>query len=113
MVTDSVTLLREGVALASRVWAEIRDLLRWRGDEIDTFAMHQVGKAHHETILAQLGVTPALAPRIYPWLGNIGSCGVPVTLTLAQEQGHFEQGQTVSLMGIGSGLNCAMMGVRW
>ncbi|MCB9680755.1 MAG: 3-oxoacyl-ACP synthase III [Alphaproteobacteria bacterium] len=113
MVTDSARLLREGVALAGRTWAEFTDLLGWSIDDVTTAAMHQVGKAHHDTVARHLGVPADRAPSVYPWLGNIGSCGVPVTATLARDQGHFRSGDKVALMGIGSGLNCAMAGVAW
>lgn len=113
MVTDSVALLREGVALATQTFAEFSDILGWSRDDLQTAAMHQVGKAHHDTIVKQLGLHPDKAPQIYPWMGNIGSCGVPVTTFLARDQGHFRDGDQVVLMGIGSGINCAMLGVSW
>jgi 3-oxoacyl-[acyl-carrier-protein] synthase III len=38
---------------------------------------------------------------------------VPITLAKALEQGRVQDGDLVALMGIGSGLNVAMLGVRW
>jgi 3-oxoacyl-[acyl-carrier-protein] synthase-3 len=113
MVTDSVTLLREGVALAGVTWADVSDLLGWARADVRTFAMHQVGKAHHDTVVRQLGVDPGCAPQIYPWMGNIGACGVPTTAILASQQGHYRAGDRLALMGIGSGLNCVMLGMTW
>jgi 3-oxoacyl-[acyl-carrier-protein] synthase-3 len=113
MVTDSVRLLREGVALAHQTWQEVRDVLEWRNEDVRSFALHQVGKAHHDAVAKRLGVPKDAAPQIYPWMGNIGACGVPVTAALARQQGHYAAGDTVALMGIGSGLNCAMLGVQW
>jgi 3-oxoacyl-[acyl-carrier-protein] synthase-3 len=109
MKTDSVALLREGVALASRTWAELRDLLGER--EPALFSMHQVGKAHHEAVVRALGVPLERAPGTYAWLGNIGSCAVPVTAALAAQRGEPRPGETVAWMGIGSGLNCMMLGM--
>ncbi len=113
MKTDAVKLLREGVALAGRTWEEVTELLSWGVDDVSTFAMHQVGKAHHDTILRRLGVPDDRAPQIYPWMGNVGSCGVPITAILASEQGRCRPGDHLALMGIGSGLNCMMMGISW
>jgi 3-oxoacyl-[acyl-carrier-protein] synthase-3 len=113
MVTDSVRLLREGVSLAHETWAEVRDVLGWQPQDVSTFAMHQVGKAHHDAVVRQLGIVADAAPQIYPWMGNIGACGVPTTAALAREQGLTVDGDVVALMGIGSGLNCAMLGVQW
>jgi len=47
------------------------------------------------------------------YLGNTGSAALPVTLALGEEQGAVEKNDTVALLGIGSGLNCLMMGVEW
>ncbi|MCB9663855.1 MAG: 3-oxoacyl-ACP synthase III [Alphaproteobacteria bacterium] len=113
MVTDSVQLLREGVSLASRTWLDFRSVLGWGPGEVGAAAMHQVGKAHHEAIVRALGVPDARAPRTFPWLGNVGSCGVPATAFLAARQGLVAEGDALALLGIGSGLNCAMLGVRW
>lgn len=113
MHTDSVALLREGVALAGRTWAELKDTLGWTGPEVGTYALHQVGKAHHEAILRHLGVPFEQAPTVFSWLGNIGSCGVPATSILARDQGRLRPGDTLAMLGIGSGLSCTMMGVRW
>ncbi len=112
MQTDSVTLLREGVALAGRTRAAFDDVLGWE-DGIDTAALHQVGRAHHESVLRQLRVPATQAPPVYPSLGNIGSCGVPVTAALARDEGRLRPGEHLGLMGIGSGLNCMMLGVVW
>ena len=113
MVTDSVALLREGVSLARQTFGAFTEILGWGPTDLRTAAMHQVGKAHHDTIVRELGLHADQAPQIYPWMGNIGSCGVPVTAFLAKDQGHFADGDTVALMGIGSGINCAMLGVSW
>lgn len=110
MQTDGVKLLREGVALAARTWAEATDTLSWTTPDVGCFALHQVGKAHHEAILRQLALPADRAPQIYPWMGNIGSCGVPVTAILARDQGLARAGEPGVWMGIGSGLNCMMLG---
>lgn len=113
MQTDAVKLLREGVALARQAWDDVRPWLGWDQAPPSTYALHQVGQAHHDTVLRAMGVPTDHAPRIYPWLGNVGACGVPVTAALAVDQGHVRPGDALALMGIGSGLNVAMLGVTW
>ena len=44
-------------------------------------------------------------------MGNIGSCGVPTTAILARDQGLAPAQSRAVWMGIGSGLNCMMLGV--
>ena len=46
-------------------------------------------------------------------LGNVGSVSLPASFSLAEEAGFIEHGQRVGLLGIGSGLNCRMLGVAW
>ena len=46
-------------------------------------------------------------------LGNIGSVSLPLSFSMAQEAGHIQPGQRVAMLGIGSGLNCMMLGLDW
>ena len=46
-------------------------------------------------------------------LGNIGTVSLPLTAALAEERGFLTPGDRVALLGIGSGLNCLMLGVEW
>ncbi|MCZ7679670.1 MAG: hypothetical protein M5U28_13285 [Sandaracinaceae bacterium] len=43
----------------------------------------------------------------------MGPASVPMTLARAAEDGRVRAGDRVALMGIGSGLNCAMAEVVW
>lgn len=113
MQTDSVTLLREGVALAGRTREAFSDVLGWSPGDLSAAALHQVGRAHHDAVTRRLGVPVDRSPAIYSELGNVGSCGVPVTAVRARDEGRLRPGSTLALMGIGSGLNCMMLGVTW
>jgi 3-oxoacyl-[acyl-carrier-protein] synthase-3 len=53
----------------------------------------------------------AQVPLTYHEYGNMGPAAIP--FTLAQAQDRLRRGDRVGLMGIGSGLNCAMMEVVW
>jgi 3-oxoacyl-[acyl-carrier-protein] synthase-3 len=46
-------------------------------------------------------------------MGNIGPASVPIVLAHAVELGRIRRGDRVALLGIGSGLNCAMAEVVW
>ena len=113
MKTDPAKLLREGVKLAGQTWQRTRDELALEVSDIQEFALHQVGKANHDSVLQALRLPPNRALRIYPDLGNMGAAGVPLTLAKTLELGRLTPGNTAALMGIGSGLNCQMMGVSW
>lgn len=112
MTTDAPRLLTEGVALARRTWTRVEAELGISIDEVSLFALHQVGKANHDAILAALGIPEDRAPRCYIEHGNVGAAGVPLTLSLSAGN-QLAPGDLVMLMGIGSGLNVNMMGVRW
>ena len=64
-------------------------------------------------ILDVLGVPDAKDFSTYPFLGNIGTVSLPITAAIAEERGFLEAGQRVAFLGIGSGLNCLMLGWEW
>ncbi|MFT4626317.1 MAG: 3-oxoacyl-[acyl-carrier-protein] synthase III [Myxococcota bacterium] len=113
MKTDAPTLLREGVSLAGRTWQAAQANLGLRPDEVREFVLHQVGHANHEALMKTLALPSDKVLRLYTDHGNVGAAGVPFTLATAVEQGRVKSGDTAALMGIGSGLNCTMLGVRW
>ncbi|MEZ4237470.1 MAG: 3-oxoacyl-ACP synthase III [Myxococcota bacterium] len=113
MKTDATTLLREGVSLAERTFAAAQAEIGMQTDQIKEFVLHQVGKANHDALTQLLRIPPDRALRLYPAVGNVGAAGVPFTLATAVERGRLASGDTAMLMGIGSGLNCTMLGVRW
>ncbi|MEQ1568049.1 MAG: 3-oxoacyl-ACP synthase III [Myxococcota bacterium] len=113
MKTEAATLLREGVELAHDTFTRARAELGWDLGEVREFCLHQVGKANHDALITRLGLPVDKVLRLYPELGNVGAAGVPLTLHTAVSQGRVTSGDAVMLMGIGSGLNCTMLGVRW
>jgi len=113
MTTDPTTLLKEGVKLAGEAWAQMQSELGLSHPDFARYALHQVGKANHDAVCAALSVPPEQALRVYPDIGNAGACGVPLALSGSIQKGLLQPGQNAALMGIGSGLNCAMMAVRW
>ena len=48
----------------------------------------------------------------YPWLGNTGAAALPVTLAIGIERGHYQSGDRIAMMGIGSGINVLMMAME-
>ena len=64
-------------------------------------------------MLESLGLDPARDFSTYPWLGNTGSVALPITMAIGLESGRVRAGQHVALLGIGSGINSVMIGVRW
>lgn len=113
MVTDTRTLLSEGLKLAATTFEATCSALGWVVDELDQFIIHQVSKVHTESLVNVLGLDPEKVHAIYPEMGNIGPASVPIVLAKAMESGKLKKGDRVALLGIGSGLNCSMAEVVW
>ena len=113
MVTDTRVLLTEGLKLATKTFAAAREKLGWVVEELDQFIIHQVSKAHTDSLMKSLGLDPDKIYRIYPELGNIGPAAVPIALAKAVASGKIKRGDRVALLGIGSGLNCSMAEIVW
>jgi len=113
MVTDTRVLLTEGLKLATKTFSAAREKLGWVVGELDQFIIHQVSKAHTDSLMKLLGLDPEKIYRIYPELGNIGPAAVPIALAKAVAKGRIKPGDRVALLGIGSGLNCSMAEIVW
>jgi acyl-CoA:acyl-CoA alkyltransferase len=113
MRTDSVGVLRHGVALGIETFQAFRTELGWTADKPDKIICHQVGSAHQRTILESIGIDEEKDFTTYRYLGNIGTVSLPITAAIADERDFLQTGDQVGLLGIGSGLNCIMLGVNW
>ena len=113
METDSVGVLQHGVALGIETYHGFREEMQWSGDLPDKIICHQVGATHQKTILDALGISREKDFVTYPYLGNIGTVSLPITAAIASERGFLEKNDRVGFFGIGSGLNCMMLGLEW
>jgi 3-oxoacyl-[acyl-carrier-protein] synthase III len=113
MATDSEELMRRGIETAKETWDDFLEELGWLPAEIDVFFCHQVGQAHGRLLFERLGLDPGKNFETLAFMGNTGSVSAPVTMAMGLEQGAFRQGQRAALLGIGSGINCLMLGVEW
>jgi 3-oxoacyl-[acyl-carrier-protein] synthase-3 len=80
---------------------------------VDRVVCHQVGSAHQSAILKTLGIPEEKDFTTFEYLGNMGTVSLPLTLAIAEEREEVVAGDQVGLLGIGSGLNCLMLGVEW
>ncbi len=113
MSTDSVSVLKYGVELGLRTWDSFLHRVGWAGDMVDKIICHQVGASHRDLILKTLGISPHKEYSTYSFLGNMGTVSLPLTAALAEEREFLLPGDRVGFLGIGSGLNCLMLGVDW
>jgi 3-oxoacyl-[acyl-carrier-protein] synthase-3 len=113
MVTDTRTLLIEGVKLAQKTFIAARQALGWVAGEMDEFVIHQVSKVHTAAFVKAMGIDPKKVLTIFGEHGNIGPASVPIVLSKLREMGRLKKGNRIALLGIGSGLNCSMAEVVW
>jgi 3-oxoacyl-[acyl-carrier-protein] synthase-3 len=111
--TDSAAVLAHGVELGIRTWHAFLRKLGWIKERIDKVICHQVGASHRDTILKALGIPAERDFSTFPYLGNIGTVSLPLTAALAEDREVIRAGDRVAFLGIGSGLNCLMLGVEW
>jgi 3-oxoacyl-[acyl-carrier-protein] synthase-3 len=113
MSTDAVNVMNHGVELGKHTWEIFLKEMNWGQEEVDKIVCHQVGSAHQAAILKALNIDSSKDFTTYESLGNIGTVSLPVTLALAAGRDEISKGDKVGLLGIGSGLNCLMLGVEW
>ncbi len=113
MQTDAEQLMREGVATGAATFAGFLGEAEWGVSDIQKTFCHQVGSAHRKLMLESLGLDPARDFSTLEWLGNTGSVALPITMAVGVEQGHVAANDNIGLLGIGSGINCVMLGVNW
>ena len=113
MLTDSEELMKRGVEVAAETWTKTKQELDWTDYSPDCVCTHQVGVAHKRLLLGTLGIDPAKDFETLSFMGNVGSVSCPATMAMAAENGRLRKGNMLALLGIGSGINCTMMGVEW
>jgi 3-oxoacyl-[acyl-carrier-protein] synthase-3 len=113
MTTDAVSVLKHGVTLGARTWAGFLAEMGWRSEDVDKVICHQVGQANRDAMLKLINVSPDKDYITYPFLGNMGTVSLPLSAALAAERGFLTTGDRVAWLGIGSGLNCMMLGMEW
>ena len=109
MFTNAKELLRGGMGLVVAAWKEAK--ADWNWASMDRYILHQVSSVHTDAIVKATGMDKSRVPLTYPKLGNVGPASIPITLS--QEAEHLKKGDRVLLMGVGSGLNTAMMEIAW
>jgi len=113
METQAGEVLKFGVDLGLRTWKKFLTTFGWRTDQLDKVICHQVGAGHRDAVLKALGIPPEKEFSTFEFLGNMGTVSLPLTAALAEEREFLQPGHRVGLLGIGSGLNCLMLGVEW
>jgi 3-oxoacyl-[acyl-carrier-protein] synthase-3 len=113
MRTQAQSVLEQGLTLASETFLEFKRQFHLIDDKPDKFIGHQVGALHHQRFYQALKQDMKKDFCTFPFLGNIGTVSLPITAAIADERGFLQPGDFVALIGVGSGLNCYILGVEW
>lgn len=109
MFTDAKALLKGGLDLVVSAWKEAST--EWNWSSMDRYITHQVSSVHTNAIVKAAKLDRDRVPVTFPKYGNVGPASIPITLV--EEQATLSKGDRVLLMGVGSGLNTAMMELAW
>ncbi len=112
MQTDSEAMMHAGNELLARTWARFLEESGWRVEDVERVVTHQVGVQHRRLVLATLGIPLECDFPTVENYGNVGSVSLPLSFTLAREQGFLRSGQRLAMLGIGSGLQCQILGLQ-
>lgn len=109
MFTDARGLLDGGLELVMNAWESAKEHFDWQ--QMDSYITHQVSQLHTSSIIKAAKLDKRRVPVTYPELGNVGPASLPITL--ARESSTLQRGDRVLCMGVGSGLNTAMLEITW
>ena len=109
MFTDAKALLKGGLDLVVSAWKEAST--EWDWSTMDMYVTHQVSSVHTNAIIKAAKLDRSRVPTTFPRFGNVGPASIPITLV--EEKDSLTKGDRVLLMGVGSGLNTAMMELAW
>ena len=110
MRTDTAGLLENGLQLVTDTWRAAEESGRdYSG--MNWWVTHQVSMVYTRAFAKAMGLNMENIPLTFPELGNIAAEAVPLTLALHSDK--FSPGDRILLLGVGSGLNTAMMEVEW
>lgn len=108
MTTDTRGLLDAGLDVSKLAWG---DADSWDWLDADRYIIHQVSQVHTSMLCERLGIDTDKVPLTFPMRGNVGPASIPITLSL--EADSLQAGDSVILMGMGSGINAAATEVVW
>ncbi|NDK30519.1 3-oxoacyl-ACP synthase III [Nesterenkonia haasae] len=111
MFTDARGLLDGGLELVMDAWKDAGAHFDWQ--QMDSYVTHQVSQLHTSSIIKAAKLDKKRVPVTYPELGNVGPASLPITLAREASAGNLFPGARVLCMGVGSGLNTAMVEIQW
>ncbi len=113
MHTNSEELMHYGIETASRTWDKFKRISNWNAKMLNLICTHQVGVAHKKLLFEKLQLDMNKDFATLNKFGNMGSVSCPFSLAKALENNFLKDNDNVIMFGIGSGINCTILGVNW
>jgi 3-oxoacyl-[acyl-carrier-protein] synthase-3 len=113
MHADFQGILKNGLGLVDETWTAFEREIGWKKSDINKVFSHQVSVIHQELLFRTLEMDASIGFSTVEYLGNIGSCSLPISLAIGIEQKRIDPGDRVVLMAAGSGLSSIMLGLVW
>jgi 3-oxoacyl-[acyl-carrier-protein] synthase III len=113
MRTKAQDVLEKGLVLARQTYEAFKKEFELPEGKPDKFIGHQVGSLHHQKFYQALDEDIKKDFSTFPFLGNMGTVSLPITAAIADERGFLQPEDFVAFIGVGSGLNCYILGVKW
>ncbi len=113
MQADFSGILVNGLGLAADTWKAFKNELAWDNQDINKVFTHQVSAIHQDMVFRTLDLEKSKGFATVHYLGNIGACSLPISTAIGIDEGLLKAGDKVTMLGIGSGLSCIMLGLEW
>ena len=113
MRTKAQEVLEYGAKLAADTFNQFKKEFDLTPSQPDKIIGHQVGALHHQRFYQEIGQDMKKDFSTFPYLGNVGTVSLPITAAIADEREFLQPDDFVAFIGVGSGLNCYILGVKW
>ncbi|GAA4432464.1 3-oxoacyl-ACP synthase III [Georgenia halophila] len=110
MTTDTKNLLTKGLKLVVDAWREAEED-SWDWSSLDRYVTHQISTPYTKAIIEAVDLDPDLVPITFDRWGNVGPAAI--AMTLSEQADTLSPGDRVMCLGVGSGLNTAMLELAW
>ncbi|AYG68160.1 beta-ketoacyl-ACP synthase III [Rhizobium sp. CCGE531] len=101
---DGREVFSRAVALMTRTSRRALDQAGLAAAEIDRFIPHQANVRMFDAVAGSLGIDPAKTVRTIETYGNSSAATIPLSLSVANSQTAFAEGETLLLTAAGAGL---------
>ncbi|MFC7405931.1 3-oxoacyl-ACP synthase III [Georgenia alba] len=110
MTTDTKNLLAKGLRLVVGAWREAESD-GWDWSAMDRYVTHQISTPYTNAIVDAVDLDPQVVPITFDRWGNVGPASI--AMTLSEQAESLRPGDRVMCLGVGSGLNTAMLELAW